>query len=100
MVRSVSAQLALLVFAVALLAGLHAGNSPTTILIRALVILFLTMIGTQLVGWVVKQVLREHLQRRKTSIDQAHIAAQRETRKAQIDEETPAAAPATGTAKA
>ena len=72
MVRSVGAQLGLLAFGVAILAGLYAGNSPATILLRALVIMVAACATGQALAWAGKQVLRDHLQHQKLAIDQHH----------------------------
>ena len=64
-------------FAVAIVAGLHAGNSATVVLLRALAALMLGAIVGQAAGWTAKIVLREHLQRRKLQIDRAHIESVR-----------------------
>lgn len=75
MIGSVSAQIALAAFAFAILGGLYAGNSPVTILQRAL----LTMAGAALIGqaagWVCKAVLADHLRQKKRNIDQQHLDA-------------------------
>ena len=77
MVGSVGAQAGLLAFAIAVIAGLSAGNAPFTILTRALVGMFAAALVAQIVGWAVKCVLREHLQARKVKIDQDHYQALR-----------------------
>ena len=75
MVRSIGAQLGLLAFGVALLAGLYAGNSATVVLMRALVAMVVGAVVGQAAGWAAKYVLREHLQRQKLLIDREHLAA-------------------------
>ena len=75
MVGSVGAQLALLAFAVAILAGLQAGNGVVTILTRALICMFIASMVGQLVAWMAKLVLRDFLQARKVKLDQAHVHA-------------------------
>lgn len=75
MVSSLSAQVALLVFAVSIVAGLHAGNSTATILTRALIAMMLGLLTAQFAAWTAKLILRDHLQKRKIQIDQAHVAA-------------------------
>jgi hypothetical protein len=72
MVRSLGAQLGLLVFGVAILAGLHAGNSPTTVLIRALLLMLIAAAIGQASAWASKLMLRDHLQRQKLAIDRDH----------------------------
>ncbi len=78
MVRSIGAQLGLLAFAAAILAGLYAGNSPATILIRALLVMAGACAAGQGLGWASKQVLRDHLQRKKLAMDKEHYDALRE----------------------
>lgn len=75
MTRIVAAQMGLLAFACAIFAGLYAGNSATTIMSRALLALLAGVLVGQSAALVGKLLLREHLQRRKTSIDKAHVAA-------------------------
>ena len=75
MVGSVGAQLALLVFAVTIVTGLHAGNSATTILTRALTSMLVAALLGQIVGWMARMVLRDVLQAKKAQIDQAHMTA-------------------------
>lgn len=75
MVRSLGAQLGLFAFAMGVLAGLYAGNSPVTILLRALLVMAAGCALGQFVGWVGKQVLRDHLQKKKLAVDREHFAA-------------------------
>ncbi|MGD8454338.1 MAG: hypothetical protein PVJ57_21200 [Phycisphaerae bacterium] len=75
MVRSIGAQLGLLAFGLAILAGLYAGNSPITILTRSLLIMVVACVLGQIVGWSGKLVLRDHLQRRKLALDREHCEA-------------------------
>jgi hypothetical protein len=75
MARSIGAQLGLLAFAAAIVAGLYAGNSATTILVRALIVMVAACAAGQAVGWAAKQVLRDHLQRKKQAIDREHHQA-------------------------
>ena len=75
MVGSISAQIALLAFAAAIVAGLSAGNSPVTVLTRALIAMCIALFVGRLTAWSTKLVLRDHLQRKKRAIDEAHIAA-------------------------
>lgn len=75
MVRSIGAQLGLLAFSLALLAGIYAGNSAITVLTRALMIMVVACVLGQLVGWSGKLVLRDHLQRRKLALDREHCEA-------------------------
>lgn len=89
MVGRLGGQLGLLAFAFGLLAGIAAGNTPTTILTRALLIMVMAVFLGQFVGWAGKLVLRDHLQRRKFEIDRAHQEATRS------ETDTTEAAPAT-----
>lgn len=75
MLQSIGAQVALFTFALALLAGIQAGNSPLTILSRALICMVVGLFVGQVSASVCKAVLRDHLQRRKHRIDTAHVAA-------------------------
>jgi hypothetical protein len=87
MIGSIGAQIALLAFAAAIAAGLAAGNSPTTILCRALVAMAVALFVGKLAAWSTKLVLRDHLVRKKMKIDRAHLDAKRKK-----DAETEAAA--------
>ncbi len=69
MVSSISVQVALLAFALAIVAGLHAGNGAVTVLSRALVAMCVALVVGKLAGGVVRLVLRDHLQSRKFAID-------------------------------
>ncbi len=75
MVRNIGAQIGLLAFAVALVAGLYAGNTATVVLLRAVVALVVGAIVGQAAGWAAKMVLRDHLQHKKLEIDRQHFAA-------------------------
>lgn len=86
MYKSISAQVALLAFGVAILAGLSAGNSPQTILVRALLAMVAALVAGQLVSWAAGLVLRDHLQRKKLSIDREHLEASRPTAVAEVVE--------------
>ena len=85
MVRSIGVQIGLLAFAVAIAAGVYANNPATVVLLRAMAAMVLGLIVGQVAGWAAKLVLRDHLQRRKLSIDQQHFEAIRLMTKA--DEE-------------
>ncbi len=78
LVRNTGAQIGLLAFAVALVAGIQAGNPVTVVLARAMGALFMGAMVGQGAGLAAKHVLREHLQRRKLAIDKAHLAAMRD----------------------
>ncbi len=71
MINSISVQVALLAFALAITAGLYAGNGVVTVLSRALVAMCVALVVGKLAGGVVRLVLRDHLQARKFAIDQA-----------------------------
>lgn len=75
MVRSIGAQIGLLAFAVAVIAGLYAGNSATVILTRALTAMVLGALVGQMSAWAAKQVLRDYLQRKKLEMDREHVSA-------------------------
>lgn len=75
MQQRISAQVALLAFAAAIMAGLYAGNAPLTVLSRALIVMFAALLVSQAVAHVSKRVLRDHLQGRKVAIDREHLAA-------------------------
>jgi len=72
MIGSISAQVALLAFAAAIAAGLYAGNSAVTVLMRAMVAMVIALLAGKLAGWTTKLVLRDYLQRKKLRIDQSH----------------------------
>lgn len=73
MIRSLSAQAALLFFSATLVAGLWVGNSPSTILLRAMIALVAAFVLTQFVAWAARAALRDHLVRRKLAIDRGHL---------------------------
>lgn len=75
MITKISAQISLFAFAVAVLAGVYVQNPPLTVLLRAIAVLFLAGTVAQFSAWTGKLVLREHLRRKKTELDQAHLAA-------------------------
>jgi acid phosphatase family membrane protein YuiD len=77
MVRSTGVQIGLFAFAVAILAGLYAGNSLAVILIRALVVMVGAMVVGQAAAWAARVVLRDHLQRKKLQVDREHLNALR-----------------------
>jgi hypothetical protein len=72
MLGSVSAQVGLLAFAAAIVAGLYAGNAPATVLLRALAAMLVGFLVGRLASGTIRLVLRDHLQRRKLAIDQSH----------------------------
>ncbi len=72
MIGTITAQLALFAFGVAILAGLIAGNSVTTVLSRALLCMFAAMLAGQLVARAARLILRDHFAARKNRIDQSH----------------------------
>lgn len=73
MIGKVSAQVALLAFAMGVFGGLYAGNSAITILSRALAMMVAGLAVAQIAAYACKLALREHLQRRKREIDAAHM---------------------------
>lgn len=75
MVRTIGAQLALLMFGLATLAGLLAGNSAGTILVRAVVAMFAAYLIGQAAAWCARLVLSEFLRERKRRLDQEHLEA-------------------------
>ncbi len=77
MVRSTGAQIGLLAFTVAIVAGLYAGNSPAVVLTRGLVAMLVGAVVGQLAAWAAKLILRDYLQKRKLEIDREHVAAVR-----------------------
>ncbi|HUU95975.1 MAG TPA: hypothetical protein VM487_09550 [Phycisphaerae bacterium] len=95
MIGTIGAQIALVAFAAAILAGLYAGNSPVTVLTRALLAMIVALFVGQAVAWSIKLVLRDHLQKRKLEIDRQHLAAIADTEEEQGAEQ-PAAPAETG----
>ncbi|MBU0718536.1 MAG: hypothetical protein KJ749_09835 [Planctomycetes bacterium] len=89
MVRSIGAQLGLLAFGLAILVGLVVGNSPITILTRAVVIMVVACAVGQIIGWAARLILRDHLQRKKQEIDRQHLEAMRELAETKEEEEAP-----------
>ena len=83
MIRTIGAQIALVAFAAAILGGLYAGNSPVTVLTRALLAMIVALFVGQAVAWSIKLVLRDHLQKRKLEIDREHLAAVLDTEEEQ-----------------
>lgn len=69
MVHSLGAQIGLVAFAVAILAGLHAGNSATTILTRALLALVLAVFAGQFSSFAIRLVLRDHMKQKKEAVE-------------------------------
>lgn len=72
MVGSLSAQIGLIAFAVAVAGGLHAGNTAVTVLSRALLMMVGAILIGQMATYTARLVLRDHLQREKMSIDREH----------------------------
>jgi len=75
MARNLGVQVGLLAFGVAIVAGLYAGNSATSVLARGLMAMVFGVIVGQIAGWAAKLVLRDHLQKIKLRIDREHLAA-------------------------
>ena len=90
MINSIAAQIALLAFALAIVAGLSAGNSPATVLTRALVAMLVALLIGKLAAWTSKLVLRDHLQRKKRAIDESHDAAVKSSEQSEPGEESEA----------
>jgi hypothetical protein len=92
-VRRIGAQIALLAFSLAILAGLYAGNQPGTILTRAWIALLLGLLLGQAAAWTGKAVLRDFLRQRKVELDRKHFDA---LRAANAQAEEPAVASPNG----
>lgn len=75
MVGSVSAQIGMLTFAVAIVAGVYAQNPHEVVLMRAMLAMIAAVFISQAVAWTTKMILRDYLQQRKVLIDRAHLAA-------------------------
>lgn len=75
MQQSLNAQVGLLAFSAAVAAGVYVGNTPLTVLTRALVAMLGALFVAQIVTATTKRVLRDHLQRRKFAIDHEHVTA-------------------------
>lgn len=75
MTRSIAAQVGLLSFGVAVLAGLLAGNGALTILGRGIGALLIGVLLGHVVAAAARTLLREHLLGRKMQIDRDHLAA-------------------------
>lgn len=71
MPRRLAASLALLVFAICLIAGLESGNSMSTILSRALVAMLGTLVISLIVGTMAEKMLQENVARREKELRQA-----------------------------
>ncbi len=89
MVRSTGVQIGLFAFAVAIVAGLYAGNSLTVILVRALVSMVAAAVVGQASAWAAHVVLRDHFQRKKLQVDREHLAALRTLAEEAAAEEGP-----------
>lgn len=81
-IGQVAAQVALTAFAAAILAGLYAGNSPVTVLSRALLVLAAAVVLGSAAAWVIKLVLRDHAQRCRQRIDEELARAETGTESA------------------
>lgn len=73
MIASVGTQLALLAFAAAIFAGMSAGNSASTVLLRALLAMAAGRVLGEVAAWVARAVVGEHVRRRKQQIDADHL---------------------------
>lgn len=70
MSRGIGAQCGLLMFGVAVGVGLIVGNSPTTILIRAIAAMIVASIVGQAAGWCAHLILAEYVRKTKQQIDE------------------------------
>jgi len=75
MVARIGAQIASLSFAAAIAVGLIAGNTPTTVLRRALLVFVGALVIGQAIAWVMELVLQDYLRSRKAAVDRAHLQA-------------------------
>jgi hypothetical protein len=75
MIKGIGAQIGLLAFGAAILAGLWAGNSPTTVMLRAVAALIIAFGVGQFGAWAVKLILADYLREKKLQIDREHIEA-------------------------
>ncbi len=80
LIGRIGAQVALLAFSLSLLAGLVAGNTPVTVLSRALVMLVVALVLGQFVAWCGHIVLLDYLTQRKARIDTEHAEQRRQMR--------------------
>lgn len=88
MIGTLGSQVGLLAFAMAIFAGIHAGNSPFTILSRALLIMVFAALVGQFAAATARAVLREYLQSLKVTIDREHLQAVKvESQSSQPDSE-------------
>lgn len=71
MPRRLAASLALLVFAICLIAGLESGNTMSTILSRALIAMLGTLVISLIVGTMAQKMLEENVARREKELRQA-----------------------------
>ncbi len=69
MTRCIGAQIALLGFALAVAAGLYAGNTPTTILLRAMMAMIVCLAIGRATAWVARQALLDFWRRQKSEIE-------------------------------
>lgn len=75
MPRRLAASLALLVFAICLIAGLESGNTISTILSRALVAMLGTLVISMIVGTMAQRMLDENLARKEQELRQSQGTA-------------------------
>ena len=76
MVGSLSAQIGLIAFAIAIVAGLHAGNSATTILSRAMLMMIGAIFAGQITAYAGRTILRDHLRKKKEAVERETAAAE------------------------
>lgn len=79
MPRRLAASLALLVFAICLIAGMQSGNTLATVLSRSLI----AMAGTMFIAWIVgamaERMLEENLQDKERQLREAGAGGAAET---------------------
>jgi hypothetical protein len=75
MIRSIGAQCGLLMFGVAIVAGLVAGNSASTILWRAIAAMIVASMIGQSMDWAAHFVLREFARETQKRVDARILAA-------------------------
>lgn len=69
MTRWIGAQIALLGFALAVAAGLYAGNTPTTVLWRAMLVMIVCLVIGRVTAWAASLALEDFWRRQKSEID-------------------------------
>ena len=77
MTRIIAAQLGLFAFGVTVCAGLIAGDSFNTVIVRALVAMLVVAAVGYLAGWAARTILRNHLLQRKLKVEREHYEKRR-----------------------